>query len=163
MNSIPGGRWGRTVPAFCFVLAAGIAAAAGPVGVAEVRITPGEITWSPNVTSEKWLLTVSGQGAYLRELVRDGEPLRLRIAAPDSERLADGAYNWELRAVMPSSTTAKSVGKHSQPTRSRSNTLFERGLSERPIVTSGSFRVTNSEFVMPSLQDRGRDGHRELF
>lgn len=136
------------------LLLAGAAFAAGPQSeVAEITVAPGQIQWRPNVASAGWTLTVSGQGAYLRESFEQGKQPVLRPTAPDGERFADGSYNWELRAVMPSAGVrreeAPSAG--TQPTRSRSqrNVQFERRQERRPAVTSGSFDVLNGAFVMP--------------
>lgn len=136
------------------LLLAGASFAAGPQGeVAEITVAPGQIHWKTNVAGAGWTLTVSGQGAYLRESFEQGKQPVLRSTAPDGERFADGSYNWELRAVMatagvrPEETRAEGT----QPTRSRSqrNVEFERRQERRPTVTSGSFQVRNGAFVMP--------------
>jgi hypothetical protein len=130
---------------------------AGPDPVADISITPGQIGWTPNIKAEKWLLTVSGQGIYLREVVEAGEPLRLQPNAPDGERLADGSYNWELRAIVPERRESlaerdqkpSSVRQRSAP----GELTFERRPAERPVVTSGSFRLERGGFVMPPPED----------
>jgi hypothetical protein len=126
---------------------------AGPDPVADISITPGQISWTPNIKAEKWLLTISGQGIYLREVVESGEPLRLQPNAPDGERLANGIYIWELRAIGPE--RRESIAERGQKPSSirqrsgRRETAFER----RPVVTSGSFRVEGGGFVMPPPEE----------
>lgn len=132
---------------------------AGPDPVAEISITPGQVNWTTRIKAEKWLLTVSGQGIYLREVVDAGGPLRVQAAAPDGERLADGSYNWELRAIGPE--RRESIpGRDQQPSSirqrsGRGETTFERRPVERPVVTSGSFRVEGGAFVMPPPEEPG--------
>jgi hypothetical protein len=142
------------------ILLRGAGLAAGPDPVADVSITPGQVTWSPNIKAEKWLLTVSGQGIYLREIVEPGEPLRLEPNAPDGERLADGIYISELRAIGPE--RRESIAEPDQKPASirqrsaRRETTFERRPVERPVVTSGSFRVESGGFAMPPEERRER-------
>ena len=83
---------------FCF---AGAVWAAGPQQVADVQISPGQVTWRTFVDAEGWTLTISGQGIYLRERYEDRAIPSLRPVAPDGERFPDGSYNWELRAINP--------------------------------------------------------------
>lgn len=158
MNTLRRGGTGKPMYiVICFFLAVGVLVAAGPDPVAEISVTPGQITWTPKINAEKWLLTVSGQGIYLREIVESGEPLRLQPNAPDGERLTDGAYNWELRAIN-TERRDKNEDRDQKPSsirqRSGGRTVtFERRAVVRPVVTSGSFRVANGAFVMPSPEE----------
>ena len=123
--------------------------------VAEISITSGQIYWTPRAAAEEWLLTVSGQGTYVRQMVAKGEPLELQVLAPEGGHLPDGHYNWELRAVLPSIGPAKGEREPVTPKWLRSQVRLEP-LSERPVVTSGSFRVVNGGFVATGRSDRTR-------
>lgn len=138
--------------------------AAGPQGeVADITVSPSRIQWRPNVSSPAWTLTVSGQGVYLRESFEKGEQPRLSPTAPDGERLTDGSYNWELRAVQAPSGLSReeAATARTQPTRSRSqrsSVEFERRQVNRAVVTSGSFRVLNGSFVIPQPESDSNEG-----
>lgn len=146
-----------------FLLPLGAESGAAPDAVVDISITPEQINWTPRATAREWLLTVSGRGFYLRRLAAEGEPLQLHVLAVDGEPLPDGGYTWELRAVIPSSTAAKGVGRQDARPRPRSRTWLERRPSERPIVTSGSFRLINREFAVPILPDRTQAGYDQQF
>ena len=60
--------------------------AAGNQKVVEVSITPGQVTWRTIAEAEGWLLTVSGQGIYLRERYEGRAILSLRPVAPETTR-----------------------------------------------------------------------------
>jgi len=149
------------LPAFCFLLATGIAAAAGAGAVADISITPGQISWSPNIQAEKWLLTVSGQGIYLRQVIAAGEPLRLQPVAADGKRLTDGRYNWELRAIESKASEGISeVDERPASIRQRvprREMTLERRAPERALAASGSFRVERGGFVMPAAKQNGEE------
>lgn len=133
------------------------ATAAGPQPVADVQISTGQVAWKTYVDAEGWTLSVSGQGIYLREQYDDAGEIRLSPIGPDSERLPDGRYNWELRAVNPA--VQQSLETRRAPTRQRQvvrteteHGYFERRVVERPVVTSGSFQIQSGAFVMPSVK-----------
>jgi hypothetical protein len=146
------------------LLLAGAAYAAGPQDeVAEITVSPGRIHWRTNVQAASWTLTVSGQGIYLRESFEQGKQPTLQSTAPDGERLADGSYNWELRAVQaPSGLSREAMQRdQTQPTRSRAQrgaVEFERRQVSRAAVTSGSLQVLNGAFVMPQPESGDRGG-----
>jgi hypothetical protein len=83
-----------------------------------------------------------------------GGPVRLQTTAPDGERLADGSYNWELRAIKPEigqgAQTQQSPPKQRRLEATEINPgQFERRYVARPVVSSGSFQVQGGGFVMP--------------
>ena len=70
-NLTEASRW-RSFILFAFVFCfAGTVWAAGPQQVADVQISPGQVTWKTFVDAEGWPLTISGQGIYLRELYEE--------------------------------------------------------------------------------------------
>lgn len=160
MNCRPASpRSGGALLLLWFFLAVGIGLSAGPERVADIRVTPGQVTWSPYVKAEKWLLTVSGPGIYLREVVESGEPLRLQSAAPDGERLADGIYIWELRAIRPERRESIAERDHKpefiRERSARRDVTFERRPVEQPVVTSGAVRVEGGAFVILPPEEAG--------
>ena len=155
-NLTEAARW-RSFVLFTFVFCfAGTVWAAGPQKVADVQISPGQVTWKPYVDAKGWTLTISGQGIYLRELYEDGETPSLRPVAPDGERFPDGSYNWELRAISPVLQDDRLMTRR-PPARTRQvrteRGTFERKVVRRAVVTSGSFRIQGGGFVMPRLEE----------
>ena len=134
-----------------FLIISAAAFAAGDREVAEASITPGQVTWRTIADAQSWTLSVSGQGIYLRERYEDGETPTLRPVGPDGERFPDGRYNWELRAIRPSEQDrlmkTRALARQRQVRTERGT--FERRIVERPVVTSGSFRILNGGFVIP--------------
>ena len=134
---------------FCF---AGTVWAAGPQQVADVQISPGQVTWKTLVDAEGWTLTISGQGIYLRKCYEDREIPSLCPVAPDGDRFPDGSYNWELRAILPvqqdDSLMTRRAPARTRQIRTERGT-FERRVVRRAVVTSGSFRIDRGGFVMP--------------
>jgi hypothetical protein len=146
----------------CFFLAVDYGSAAGPNSVADISITPGQVTWSPNIKAEKWVLSVSGPGIDLREVVEAGERLRLQTVAPDGERLPDGRYNWELRAIGFDARESilergEKPASIRQRTARREVTFERRAIEPRPPVVSGSFRIERGGFVMPPAAQEGEE------
>jgi hypothetical protein len=139
----------------CLLLAMAMSAA-GPDDAAGIAVTSGRITWSPGLKAERWSLTISGQGIYREEVVESGDRLTLEIIAPDGERLPDGRYNWDLRAINPERSES-ALESRAKPASIRQRTsgrdsVFERRQVERPMVLDGSFRVERGAFVMPPAE-----------
>ena len=146
----------RSFVLFAFVFCvAGMVWAAGPQQVADVQISPGQVTWKPYVDAEGWLLTISGQGIYLRERYEEREIPSLRPVAPDGDRFPDGAYNWELRAINPAEQDDRLMTRR-PPARTRqirtARGTFERKVVRRSVVASGSFQIQGGGFVMPQVE-----------
>jgi hypothetical protein len=92
--------------------------------MAEPVVGATRIDWLPVGDSEHLVLTVAGpEGFWLRREVEAGQSASLSLSDPEWERLPDGTYTWELRAV-------------SLP-----------GTSERSLVESGHFFVKDGSFV----------------
>lgn len=139
-----------------YLLLAMSMSAAGPDGKAGIAITSSRITWSPNLRAEKWALSISGQGIYREEVVESADRLTLEIIAPDGERLPDGRYGWDLRAINPERSES-ALESRAKPASIRQRTsgrdiVFERRQVERPVVLDGSFRVERGAFVMPPAE-----------
>ena len=150
-NLTEAARW-RSFVLFAFVFCfAGTVWAAGPQQVADVQISPGQVTWKPYVDTQGWTLTISGQGIYLRERYEDRETLSLHPVAPDGERFPDGSHNWELRAISP--LVRDGLKTRRAPARQRQIRVergtFERRVVRRPVVASGSFRIQGGGFAIP--------------
>lgn len=121
-----------TLLAFGF-LAPGLAHAAGDPG-AEFQATPGQLSWTPNVSADSWRLAIAGDRVYWTKVFGAGEPIVVDAGSQEGPRLPDGKYNWELRAI---------------PT-------TESDDSAAAAVTSGPFLVQNGAFLAPdpSKQDQ---------
>jgi len=108
-------------------------AAAEPQGpetaMARVEAGPARVEWLPQMDYERLVLTVSGPGdRFIRREFEAGKPVVLSLFDSGGNRLPDGSYVWELRAVVPK--TGQTGG---QP--------------QRPIVLSGYFSVQDGSFV----------------
>jgi len=108
-------------------------AAAEPQGpetaMARVEAGPARVEWLPQVDYERLILTVSGPGdRFIRHEFETGKPVFLSLFDSAGNRLPDGNYVWELRAVVP--RTGQTGG---QP--------------QRPTVLSGYFSVQDGSFV----------------
>ena len=128
--------------------------------VASVQISAEQITWDPVVGAERWLLTVSGQGIYLRETYQGGEMPSLRPIAPDGEWLADGSYKWELRAIKSEQNALADRGEADRERPLGVDTgrgTFELRIDPKPVVTSGSFLVQGGSFVDPWVEAEDRE------
>ena len=117
--------------------------AAGNQKVAQVNITPGQVTWRTIADAQGWMLTVSGQGIYLRERYEGRTIPPLRPVAPDGERFPDGSYHWELRAINPVEQDDRLMTRR-PPGRTR-QIRTERGTFERRIVARKSGSSNSSE------------------
>ena len=161
-NLTEAARW-RPFVLFAFVFCfPGTVWAAGPQKVADVQISPGQVTWKTYADAEGWTLTISGQGIYLRERYEERETPSLRPLAPDGERFPDGSYNWELRAINPVDDQEDRLMTRRVPGRTRQirteRGTFERKVVRRSVVASGSFRIQGGGFVMPRLIEEGLEG-----
>ena len=152
----------------CAVALPPTAFGAGTDQVADFGISTGELSWSPITRAEGWTLTVAGQGIYWRNKFESSQPISVTPVAPDGQRLPDGKYNWELRAipsVAPDGSLRDRVGLQERSmvsrSRSRSSVQFERRGLTRPMVTSGSFVVENGAFVMPKISGQPITGGTE--
>lgn len=109
-------------------------AAAEPQGpetaMARVEAGPARVEWLPQVDYERLVLTISGPGdRFIQREFETGKPVFLSLFDSAGNRLPDGNYVWELRAVAPK--TGQTGG---QP--------------QRPTVLSGYFSVQDGSFVM---------------
>lgn len=140
---------GLLLAAVPWLLTPAAAAAQGPV--ARMTILPGEVSWSPEVLDNGFILSVSGQGIYLRQEFEAGQSPVLRWDGPDGGSFPDGTYQWELRVVPERSGGAggPQLDKNERAVPPRSGgVLFERRPRRRPRAQSGSFLVERGSFVM---------------
>lgn len=137
---------------------AAAAFAASPASIADVQINSRRVAWVTRIGAQGWTLSVSGEGIYLRERYEPADRIALDVVAPDGERLPDGTYNWELRALSPeverSLATRQSSAQQRQAVRTKNERGdFERRSVGRPIVASGSFRIVGGSFVIPVAEE----------
>jgi hypothetical protein len=100
-----------------------------PSPLADISVSPTRIDWAPAVEAQRWVLTLSGPDEFfLRREVKAGKALFLSIFDSEGDRLPDGSYTWELKAV-------------SKP--------------ESPRRQSGSFSIRDGSFVETPLDTGG--------
>jgi hypothetical protein len=112
------------------VLSAADAEAQKPQAIlAYSEVDPGRVNWLPQIDYERLALTVSGPGdRFIRREFEAGKPVFLSLFDSEGNRLPDGSYVWELRAV------AKKAGQTG-------------GQPQRPPVLSGYFAIQDGSFV----------------
>ena len=102
-----------------------------PNPIVEMSVSPTRIDWSPVVDAERWVLTISGpRELFIRRELNAGKAPSLSLVNSEGDRLSDGDYTWELRAVP------------SNPTGSRR--------------ASGSFSVQNGSFLTAPQATNGK-------
>jgi hypothetical protein len=105
-----------------------------PAPIVEMSLGPARIDWHPAVDAQRWVLTVSGPNElFLRREIKRGKAPFLNIADSEGDRLPDGNYAWELKAI-------------------------SKGLAESR-RESGSFSIRDGSFV-ETLQDNGEDASK---
>jgi hypothetical protein len=119
--------------------------ALGAQEYASMNVTPGDIVWHPQVSSGGVSLTVTGpDDVYIsRAYAADASP---SIGLEDSagSHLPDGQYSYELRFTPVTGTVTRSDSKPYAP---------PSGIE--PMVQSGSFRIVDGKFLVPSTDGEG--------
>jgi hypothetical protein len=120
--------------------AASIGAATVPDGpIARLNASAGVLTWTPASARNALSLSVAGDGVYLEQTFEAGKAPFLNRETPDGDRLPDGPYTWELRAVPNERPRAEDK---EMPIAKRS-----AAFARRAVVQSGSFVVINGAFA----------------
>jgi hypothetical protein len=71
-----------------------------PSPLVEMSVSPARIDWHPAVDAQRWILTVSGPDElFLRREIKRGKAPFLNIIDSEGDRLPNGLYAWELKAV----------------------------------------------------------------
>jgi hypothetical protein len=116
--------------------------------IAQIEVAPTRIDWLPQVDYERMVLTVTGPGdLFLRRQFEAGKAPSLSLFDSDGDRLPDGSYAWELRAVPRTETDTRE-----QPTKPRGTggeAIFSK-LREGELVLSGHIAVKGGSFVAPA-------------
>ena len=74
-----------------------------PSPLAEMSVSPARIDWAPSIEAQRWVLTLTGPDEFfLRREFKAGKALFLSIFDSEGDRLPDGSYTWELKAVSKS-------------------------------------------------------------
>lgn len=111
--------------------------------VAAVEAGPGAISWSPQVSYDKLVLTVQGGGYHTtREFT--GRPTFTPVD-PDGYLLPDGSYTWELTVVTRGSNARRGAAGESADGRS-----VEAAEAPEALVQSGSFTIADGAIVAPA-------------
>ncbi len=126
-----------------------IPAAAAP-RIATLTDGGASLDWAPQGSFESMKLTVSGpSGAVFEQTFAGGQAPTLSIFDKAGQRLADGAYTWELRAAPQLSAATKR--QLNQARRSGDQAAIDRlrqqGLLPEGGVMSGTFAIANGSFA----------------
>jgi len=97
--------------------------------MARVEAGSARIEWLPQADYERLILTVSGPGdRFIQREFETGKPVFLSLFDSAGNRLPDGNYVWELRAVVKKTSPSSGAPQH-------------------PFVLSGYFSVQDGSFV----------------
>lgn len=117
-----------------------------PNPIAEIRVSPTRIDWSPSVNAERWELTFTGPGDLFRQSgFEAGKSPSLSLFDSAGDRLPDGTYTWELRGTRP----PRGARGEAASARQAGGTIGKRMAAgtARPLVISGHFSIRNGSFV----------------
>jgi len=79
-----------------------------PSPLVETSVSPTRIDWSPSIKAQRWVLTLTGPDEFfLRRELEAGKALFLSIFDSEGDRLPDGSYTWELKAVSQGLTSSR--------------------------------------------------------
>jgi hypothetical protein len=119
--------------------------------LARMNVGMTSIDWLPAVAFERAVLTVAGpDGVILRQETETGQTLSLSLFDTKGNRLPDGIYTWELRAIPPIDPETREAVRRARDGGDENalKLLKEMGkLPERPLLQSGNFSVKDGSFA----------------
>ncbi len=124
-----------------------LSAAAEPVSVALLNITPGLVEWTPIVEVDSIVLALSDpRGKVETYSFGPGEHPTFSLFNPTGRLLPEGTYTWELRATSP----LGAIPKREPENPGQRHPIF---------VQSGYFSVSGGSFVVPDPTEPSEDRH----
>jgi hypothetical protein len=124
--------------------------------VAEIGISPGTLTFNPQVNGTAMVLTVSGPDGYaFSKTFAKGVTPSFAVLAGDGP-LADGSYHWELKAMPVLDAEARKliVAARELGDESLIDEARDKGLlPATPLVQSGWVTVIDGAFAVPGATE----------
>ena len=138
-------------------------ASAAPALVAQVRLSPVAIDFTPVIDAERFVLSVATpRGDVVRREFAAGQAVTFSIADRRSQ-FPDGDYQWELTAaprLRPSERTALEAARAAGDDKALAEAQRAAGIPAGGYVESGSFRVADGA-ILDQTAGEGR-GIRSL-
>jgi len=156
---------GIVVAALAIGFAAPPAGAAGGPEIASMNASATALVWQPSVAYERMVLTVSGPGGVFTREFDGATAPSLAIYDGAGYPLADGAYQWELRATPVVAGEVRAALRRARRTGDDSAVAALRdagSLPAEPLVASGAFRVHEGAFVRGDLDEASSAGPRSM-
>lgn len=120
-------------------------ALAGTAELATVSTGPGGIHWQPVRATDGFILTVAGEGRWLRSQFGPGETPAFQPVDDSGQPLPNGEYTWELRPVQREPGADANAGANGRSAASEGAQLSRAPMD--PITQSGAFTITNGTVV----------------
>jgi hypothetical protein len=142
--------------AVCLAVAPAIASASALV--AQARLSPVAIDFSPAIDAERFVLNVATpRGDVLRREFGAGQAITFSIADSRSQ-FPDGDYRWELTAaprLRPAERAALEAARATGDANALADAQRGAGIPEGGYVQSGSFRVADGAIVDQTATEGG--------
>lgn len=122
-----------------------------PSPLVETSVSPTRIDWSPSIEAQRWVMTLTGPDEFfLRREVKTGKALFLSIFDSEGDRLPNGNYNWELKAVSKSlASPRRQSGSFSIQDGSFVETPWDTGSGARkPPLQNTSEKVVDDDLII---------------
>lgn len=137
-------------------LAAAPAPATASALVAQARLSPVAIDFSPAIDAERFVLSVATpRGDVLRREFAAGQAITFSIADSRSQ-FPDGDYRWELTAaprLRPSERAALDAARATGDANALAEAQRAAGIPDGGYVQSGAFRVAEGAIVDPGASE----------
>ena len=122
--------------------------------IAQMEVAPTRIDWLPQGDYERMVLTIAGPGdLFMRREFEAGKAPSLSLFDSEGDRLPDGSYAWELRAIprIDESTRGELPGTREAGEEGLVTKLGEAGTQPaQELLLSGHFSVKKGSFVAPA-------------
>ncbi len=131
-----------------------LGAAAGAAQPAMVDISPDSVSWAVMIEHRSAVLTVAGNGRWIRHQFAAGEPAVFTPRDAAGNPLPDGTYKWELTlgpASIQMQPGALPSGREDGLAAEPPGSATALGGPPEERVTSGTFTVLNGGFAEPSM------------
>jgi hypothetical protein len=144
------GVWAAVVLAALVALPAAAAEPAPAPQAAVLNATPGSLNWTPNVTFDKLVLSVSGGGFTKTEEFTGGAP---HFTPVDNEGylLPDGNYTWQLTVIPRALDANDSHFRSSVP--SADGRAMKAAEAPGGLTQTGSFTISGGAIADPNLAE----------
>jgi hypothetical protein len=150
------GFWSAAIVGVGIVLGLGSAGVSPAAGSAvTMNVAAAGVEWAPlTARYERVVLTVSGPGGFtLRQELAAGKTPALSLFDDKGQRLADGAYTWQIEVVPAVSPAARKAVAAARAAGDEAALAELSGKLPKSVLESGALRIADGAFVLPSQQE----------